>query len=105
MLKDDLRCPTCQGIKIGHLESVSDVGDHREARASDIRALGRYIYKEYSGSSRVQRVGAVEAYVCTECGYFEEYVKAPTSIPWESLHGFTWCRKARTGVGAYRQED
>lgn len=34
--------------------------------------------------------GRVEAYVCTSCGYFEEYVVAPQQVPWEDLEGFSW---------------
>jgi len=34
-----------------------------------------------------------EAYVCTECGYFEEYVKDPGAVPWEKLAPFHWHKK------------
>jgi len=30
-----------------------------------------------------------EAYVCSECGFFEEYVKAPAEVPWDDVDGAT----------------
>ncbi|HSR48184.1 MAG TPA: hypothetical protein VLL77_09400 [Anaerolineales bacterium] len=35
-------------------------------------------------------VGNLEAYLCTNCGLFETYVKDPSSVPYESIIGITW---------------
>ena len=35
----------------------------------------------------------VEAFVCTECGHFEEYVKDAGNVPWDKLPHFRWCRR------------
>jgi hypothetical protein len=41
--------------------------------------------------------GEIEAFVCTDCGYFEEYVRNPQSIPWSTMKGFRWCRPEDAG--------
>lgn len=41
-------------------------------------------------SPREEISAVVEAYVCTECGYFEEYVKKPGAIKWEKLKQFKY---------------
>jgi len=33
----------------------------------------------------------VEAYICTECGYFEEYVKDAKNLDWDKLEAFRYC--------------
>ena len=104
MLRRDFRCPKCEGIKIGHLASVPDLGDHAKARASDQRAIGRMYYHDHEGDRRMQRMAPVEAYVCTECGYFEEYVINPEAIPWDTLAHFQWCRGTPTEQTPYRSE-
>ena len=43
--------------------------------------------------------GAVEAYVCTECGYFEEYVVSPADVPWDEMNDFEW---VKNGAAAFR---
>jgi hypothetical protein len=40
---------------------------------------------------RVERLMAqTEAYVCTECGWFEEYVARPEEVPWNRAEGGRW---------------
>ena len=104
MLRRDFRCPKCEGIKIGHLASVPDLGDHAKARASDQRAIGRMYYHDHEGDRRMQRMAPVEAYVCTECGFFEEYVKAPTEVSWDEVRGFRYVRDTPPEQGPYRSE-
>jgi hypothetical protein len=35
----------------------------------------------------------IEAFVCADCGYFEEYVKDTGNVPWDKLPHFRWCRR------------
>ena len=74
-------CPKCQGTKIGHLGRVVDW---------DRGAVERRLAQGRVG--RMSAYGPVEAYICTECGFFEEYVKDPATVPWTSLDSFTWHR-------------
>ena len=72
-------CPKCQGTKIGHVPILVDWdrGAHR-------RRLGK------GTVGRMTAYGEIEAYVCTQCGFFEEYVKTPGAVPWTSIDGFKW---------------
>ncbi len=35
-------------------------------------------------------LGAITVLVCTECGYHESYVNAPSEVPWNDLEGGVW---------------
>ena len=35
------------------------------------------------------KVGTVEAYICTDCGYIELYVMDPHSVPFKDIEEFT----------------
>jgi len=72
-------CPKCNGVAIGHLPVLVDW---------DRGAHKRRLAKGKIG--RMSAYGEVEAYVCTECGYFEEFVRDPKSVPWTNMDGFTW---------------
>jgi hypothetical protein len=49
-----------------------------------------------------EAVGALEAHLCAECGYFETYVTAPASVPYDELKGFQWVNDPPPEGGAYR---
>jgi predicted nucleic-acid-binding Zn-ribbon protein len=66
-----LRCPGCGCRRIAHAREILDRGDSdsREPMA---------LYQPSWWSSKV--VGELEAYVCTECGLVEWYVKDPAAL-------------------------
>jgi hypothetical protein len=37
--------------------------------------------------------GETEAFICGDCGFFEEYVKNPEALEWDKFLNFRWCRK------------
>lgn len=82
-MRQSKQCPKCGSHKIGHLDRVIDWDRGAHPRRL---AQGRI--------GRMSAYGAIEAYVCTACGYFEEYVLEPAKIPWNSLEGFSWVRDA-----------
>lgn len=82
-------CPKCQQRRIGRVERVFDDG----VKAQRYLGLKGGLFKS--------RAGRVEAYVCTACGYFEEYVVAPEQVAWEDLEGFTW-HSVDGGEGPFR---
>ena len=82
-------CLHCGGTKVGRLATLRDVGHNNQAHA---RALAVSEKAGWSGRSWIPQA-EVEAYLCTECGYFEEYVSAPKDVPWASLEGFTWVKQ------------
>lgn len=87
-MKKTGRCSKCDGDKLGVITQVRDQGERgierRHVGTSTTRGLLLW---------RTDPVGEVEAYVCTECGYFEEYVRDAAKIPWNVLDGFTWLKK------------
>lgn len=72
-------CPKCNSRRIGHLEHVVDW---------DRGAVERRLAQGRVG--RMTAYGRVEAYICVDCGYFEEYVKEPGKVPWNRVDGFSW---------------
>ena len=87
VMKSTLQCPKCNSTRIGYLnrvegESASDPDRKVGRRREDVGWLG----------DGYRPVGDLEGYVCTDCGYFEEYVRNPRSVPWDTLQGFRWCR-------------
>lgn len=89
------KCPKCGSGKIGHLAELNDeIGGYEpvfETLGVRIEPPNKYKWwmgPEYRGE--VHREGALEAYVCTSCGFLETYVRDPRSVPFESLIGFTW---------------
>ena len=86
-MKRTRQCPKCNGRRIGYLEGLADQGDH----AHD-RRIGKVSVGSVLGLQAFTAHGDVEAFVCTECGYFEEYVKEPRAIEWDKMKGFRWCK-------------
>ncbi|MBI2388345.1 MAG: hypothetical protein HYV09_01900 [Deltaproteobacteria bacterium] len=89
-MKRTWRCPKCNGARIGYFETLPDSA-HGEA--SKPRMIGNQVVGSFLGLQAHQGAAPVEAFVCTECGYFEEYVKNPTTIPWDQFVGFRWCAR------------
>ena len=100
-------CPKCAGKKIVHLDHVIDSADWSglshggpDKRNADVGgsvyrhiAIGVETYETWLTGKTVERRGlvcATEAYVCSGCGFFEEYVREPESVNWDDLHGATW---------------
>jgi len=85
-MKKTCICPKCESTRVGRLETVRDGRDHG---FHNPRSLAQE--KEGKGWLKSKAVrGLVEAYICTECGYFEEYVSDLAQIDWPALEGFTW---------------
>jgi DNA-directed RNA polymerase subunit M/transcription elongation factor TFIIS len=86
-MKRSRQCPKCESKRVGYFEKVVDQGQ----RGISTRKLGEAQTAQLMGLAVVQATGEVEAFVCTDCGYFEEYVKEPQSIDWSSMRGFRLC--------------
>jgi predicted Zn-ribbon and HTH transcriptional regulator len=84
-MKMNKQCPKCQSRKIGHLESLLDSEGERDTK----QKIGKVTENLYSFKVKTT-AGEIEAYVCTECGYYETYVKDPKSVPWNDMLGFSW---------------
>ena len=80
-MKRTWQCPKCAGTRVGYFDEVSDADRIRGARTLDRSDKESWI------------AASVEAFVCTDCGYFEEYVKDAGNVAWDKLPHFRWCRR------------
>jgi DNA-directed RNA polymerase subunit RPC12/RpoP len=89
-MKESRQCPRCSSRKVGYLEEVKDSGVHR------------MVVGTAAGGLFVKNIGKLEAYVCTECGYYQTYVKEPEAIPFDEVEGFHWVNHEPAKQGPYR---
>jgi predicted nucleic-acid-binding Zn-ribbon protein len=91
-MKRTWTCPKCASRRVGYFEHLIDEqGEFKPSPRmigqgpTEIRGLlgGRHVVTGPTGE--------LEAFVCTSCGYVEEYVKNPQSVAWDSFEGFRWC--------------
>lgn len=92
-MKRTWQCPKCTSRRVGYFENVVD----QSQRGASVRKIGEAQTGQMLGLSVVEAVGEVEAFVCADCGYFEEYVKEPQSIDWNAMRGFRWCQSPLGG--------
>ena len=87
-MKRTWQCPKCAGTRIGYFDQLHDSrgGPKSEGRKLDIVNLG-------GPFSPIIAEANIEAFVCADCGYFEEYVKDTGNVPWDKLPHFRWCRR------------
>jgi hypothetical protein len=94
-------CPKCASDRVGHLATVNDYSDAaRRLSLPQPRtlAVASETAQGWLGESQKESLAAeVEAYVCTVCGYFEEYVKNPDNVVWDKLLGFRWVNAPSPG--------
>lgn len=97
-------CPKCGGRRIIRLPRVADASDQGGTTAGDMtrrngctlvpRQIAERAVTESGlfGNSTLRYVGAcpTEAYVCSGCGFVEEYVKDVENIDWTEIHGAVW---------------
>jgi predicted Zn-ribbon and HTH transcriptional regulator len=116
-MKKSKQCPKCQSLRIGHIAFQVDANDVVVARAATedhqfINSAGQAVSRSLGIQRTSQRidgfgnvlplVGQLEAYVCTECGFHETYVREPKTVPWHDLQGFTWVNPDPIADGPFR---
>lgn len=84
-------CPKCGGTEIVHLEAVHDrVDGSSYSFVSRSLTVVEKVVGSFLGISSVvggAAFGPLEAYTCRACGFVEEYVKEPRTVPWEKVPG------------------
>lgn len=98
-MKASKQCPKCKSLKIGHLPHQLDRSGKFDMAFP--RMVGT-VEEQGLVFTKAVKTGLMEAYVCTECGYFESYVVSPESVPFEELEGFRWVNAEPTEEGPYR---
>ena len=104
-MKASKQCPKCDSLRIGYFEKVYDrvhgqgeapaVSSHMPQSAGVVEKRGWLITK-------LVGTGEMEAYLCADCGYFEQYVKDPENVPYDKLEGFHWLNPESSEAGPYR---
>ena len=97
-MKASKQCPKCNSLRVGYLETVADKGEYDTSTWS--AAIGKTETKGWFGGGKV--VGELEAFLCADCGYFEQYVKSPEKVPYDKLQGFHWLNPEPPEEGPYR---
>ena len=100
-MKKSKECPKCESLKIGYLAVVPDEADDRGILPSRIGFIEK-VRGKWLKVFDTKKVGPLEAYVCTECGYYETYVKSPESIPFAQLAGFRYVNPEAVEQGPFR---
>jgi predicted nucleic-acid-binding Zn-ribbon protein len=88
-MKKSKQCPKCESLRVGILRGV------REDKLLYPKSDGTY-----SGSTAadIDR----DAFICTECGYYESYVRHFDSVLWDELYDFQWMNPKPQPDGPYR---
>lgn len=100
-MKRTATCPKCDSQRVMRVARVADAADWTgsgegalDARSGDhfvprrILQTRKTVSGVFGGKSEAYKAtGEVDAYVCAECGYFEEYLRDPQSIDWGSVVG------------------
>jgi predicted nucleic-acid-binding Zn-ribbon protein len=74
-MKRTRTCPKCGSRQILYVQEVADVGEStaEPARLAFVQRMGPF--GNYGTGA-----GLIEAYVCSGCGYFEQYLREPLTI-------------------------
>lgn len=89
-IKTKRRCPSCHSSRIGVLEGVRD------------SSVDHLVVGQLATGLLRRNVGTIEAYVCTECGLYQPFIRHPRTIPYEQLQGFHWLAPRPAAGGPYR---
>lgn len=100
-MKASKQCPKCHSLRVGYLEHLwhQDAGQGstgpKEMPVGVVEEQGIFFtYKSV--------VGGLEAFLCTECGFFETYIKSPEDVPFDELVGFSWLNPEAPESGPFR---
>lgn len=87
-------CPKCKSQEIGYLENVIHRTDTFVGSQAVIGHSNAPLGIERSQSGGLIKlikegpVGALEAYICTACGFYELYIKNPSDINYDGIVGY-----------------
>jgi hypothetical protein len=89
-VKRSWTCPKCESKRVGYFEKV--LGELKGG-PDNSRKIGLERSGSFLGMEAGRPAGETEAFICGDCGFFEEYVKNPEALEWDKFLNFRWCRK------------
>jgi hypothetical protein len=98
-------CPKCEGTRVMRVDRVADAAEWQGYGAGDLsKRSGTAPRREaFLGTQEdFALTGDVEAFVGADCGYFEEYLRDPSSIDWSTIAHATRWSPPRGGGGPFR---
>ncbi len=95
-MKKSKQCPKCDSRKVGYINHQPEADPGRWRIVAHIRA------RQFGEGSGPKLSPVLEAYVCTRCGFYESYVRAPEATPWAELSGFRMLNATPDSDGPYR---
>lgn len=113
-MKRTKQCPKCESRRIGYLPQQPDLDnvamlDNGQIGDPDEHVHGRPIGVGGTRNTGILAwgnvrmfVGTLEAYVCTDCGYYETYAADPKAVPWATIQGFRWVHPDPAETGPFR---
>lgn len=72
-------CPKCAGTKLLAIDVVADTQGGGSATVQAYLAV-RHEGVSFMGNKKTRDVGALQAVVCSACGYVEHYVADPEAL-------------------------
>ncbi len=90
-MKNDVRCPACDGGQILH---ANEVLDRDRGQRFKLAVVQPSVW-------RSKTRGKFEVYICTNCGLCEWYVRQPGEIPTDDKR-FRLIERGKTDAGPYR---
>lgn len=78
------RCRCCNATELGLLAALPDtIGSEQEV-----------VPQVVGITQEGERVGKIQAIVCTQCGLLEPFVASAREVPFESIEGFSWLKES-----------
>ncbi|MEO8706464.1 MAG: hypothetical protein ABI867_40940 [Kofleriaceae bacterium] len=115
-MKRTKECPKCGSRKVGHLAAQIDADERvvGNVKTLNMRVTSETLPRSLGVSKETVNtgwsnygvvhplVGTLEAYICSECGYHETYVKDPRTVEWDKLQDFRWVNPDVSDGGPFR---
>lgn len=101
-MKKTRQCPKCDSLKIGFLPNALPEllqEDPVSPRHEEDPPQRLNPIEQMLAQSRI--VDRLEAFICTDCGFYEMYLGHPESMRFEQVDGFRWLNAAQ-GANPYR---
>ena len=125
-MKSSKRCPRCEAHWVGNLESLPElaaggtetyqalgiiryrmtvavagrgVAPDVNVQIGPVGQVARFVVTP-TGPQLTTKAGTIEAWICTRCGFLEQYLQDPQWLDLAKLEGFTWMKEESMSTAA-----